>query len=243
MGIKVGFVNLLENATVTVTSEASGYPAYRLYDRIFGRTWKATSAATQVLRADQGADGDLEINGLVIPAGHNLSGCTLQWTHSEDNATWVAVGHWIQNDNLQIVKACAGIVRRYWRLEILNAVSPPQVGELYLTYLHTLSAQPRVPIHYGKKRFVTRNESPSGDPHFMGLGRSRRVREYYIPAMEEDDLAVWQAVDDAWDGRNPIFIEDHNGEGFFAEIEASDTPFTRENKDLSSLLITFREVL
>ena len=92
MGIKVGYVNILETAaSVTATSSATNYPLYRLYDRMFGLFWQAASAATTQIMVDQGTANIQPADTLIIPANHNLAGLNLVWQVSNDYAAWATL--------------------------------------------------------------------------------------------------------------------------------------------------------
>src|SRR4030042_6311262 len=90
--IKLLYRNILESGTVTVTSEDTAYPKYRLYDRDIGKLSKKTAqslllygsghlygtgkkygqGSSHVISVDQGSVS-YEIDRLIIPAGHNLN--------------------------------------------------------------------------------------------------------------------------------------------------------------------------
>lgn len=102
MSIKCAYKNILETSLVSLTAgtEDSVYPLYRLYDRNIGRLFKPTLAETIEIKADQGATGNLAVDRLLIPAGHNLDGMTLDIFYSEDDINYTpATPRWTPSGN------------------------------------------------------------------------------------------------------------------------------------------------
>lgn len=217
--MKIGWVNLLEDGTVTVTSSETLYPSYRLYDRIFGRMWKATSTSTQTIQVDQGASGTQAIDALVIPSGHNLHGCNLQWQYSDNGSAWSdAVTDWTQSGSGIIVKqATASSTHRYWKLEIAGASSAPYCAEVFMTLLYTFS-DPLLGLRRQSDRIVTRQVSYTGFPHVIKQGRTKRQFNGSLVILNATDLSNFETFMDAWDGSKPFYITDFDGNQYFAEF-------------------------
>ena len=83
-----------------------------------GKLFKGTSTANHTIKADQGAATQYEVDTLIIPSGHNLSGgAQLDWEHSYDNATWIdMVTAWSGAAGQIVKEASAAQEKRYWRL-------------------------------------------------------------------------------------------------------------------------------
>lgn len=222
--MKIGFINLLESSTVTVTSEASGYDGYRLYDRFLKRMWKATSVSAQTIKADQGASGSEEVNALIIPAGHNLDGVTIYFEYSTDDFSAdinEAVSNWSQSGTGIIVKTFSpALTKRYWRVRLTGLSVVPEVGEIFITKLYEFTAQPLGPgLRFGKMRNVMRTISPSGVSSFNELGDARRIKEFVITNISSSELSDFQDWSDEWAGKKPFYVEDVEEEQYFAEID------------------------
>jgi hypothetical protein len=233
MPIRFGHVSLLEISAVTVSSAAAGFEAVRLYDRFLGRNWKATGTAEQVIQADQGAGGGQGINALIVPAGHNLLGCTLHWEHSDNGTAWTpAVASWAGAAGL-IFKECAGAVHRYWRMRIAGASSAPYMGECFMTEMVAPVSAVLQDYRHRKHRNVSRSESRGGVASYLRFGNARKARDFTMPGVNASDRAILEAWVDSWDGCKPFFFEDPDGQRFFAElvreIEWADAP-TADNQ-------------
>lgn len=240
--MKIGFVNLLEDGTVTVTSSESLYQSYRLYDRIFGRMWKATSTATQTIQVDQGASGSQAIDALIIPAGHNLNGCNLQWQYSDNGSSWSdAVTDWAQSGSGIIVKqASASSTHRYWKLEIAGASAAPYCAEVFMTLLYTFDP-PVLGLTRKTDRIVTRQVSYTGFPHPVKQGVSKRSHNGTMIISDSTMLSNFEAFLDQRDGYKPFYIEDHNSDQYFAEFP-SEPERTYMLPNASSYQVEYREV-
>lgn len=216
--MKIGYAHALESGTVTVTSEESLYPAYRLYDRIYGRPWQATSTAAQTIHVDAGSGG-IQLNALIIPSGHNLNGCTMSWQHSANDSSWSdAVTGWTQSGSGIIVKEMSSAeTKRYWRLVISGASAAPYCHEIFMTYLNVLT-NPLLGGSRKKDRVVMRTVSYTGIPHLVKSGTSKHeFRGEYYPS-DSTELTAFQAFLDAWDGYKTFYIQDAFSAQFFCEF-------------------------
>lgn len=239
--MKIGYAHALESGTVAVTSSDALYPSLRLYDRIFGRPWKATSTATQTIHVDAGAGG-IEINALIIPASHNLNGCTLSWQYSSNDSSWSnAVTGWTQSGSGIIVKEMvAAQTMRYWRFVISGASAIPYCHEVFMTYLNAFS-DPLLGGGKQKDRVVIRTLSYSGIPHLVKCGTSKHeFRGSYYP-LDTTEQTAFQTFLDSWDGYKPFYIEDAYGYQYFAEF-TSDPERTDEGAETARWKFDVRQV-
>lgn len=105
--------NILETGTVTVTSENTSFPKYRLYDRDIGKLFKGNSTPPKFNITDNQGATIYEVNRLILPADHNLNGLALQLQYSINPfpITAITLGSggtgYIINDVLTIVQAGA----------------------------------------------------------------------------------------------------------------------------------------
>lgn len=238
----VAWVNILESATVTVTSEADGYPAYRLYDGFFGRMWRAASSSTQTIHIDQGAD-PIEIDTLIVPLGHLLSGCTLSFERSPNNADWYPiVDAWVQDGSSAIRKQ--GLVPsgdRYARVVISGAPTPPEAGEIFISALKAFQA-PLYGARGNHEAAAVRNQGLGGPPHYVMNGPARLVLTYNGKTADPAEQEAYRAWCNAWaDYRRPFYAIDHDGRsGFFEFI--SDPEITIDAADQYLVAMQLRQV-
>lgn len=217
--LQVAWLNILETGTVTVSSQAVGYPAYRFYDRKIGPMWEGTSTADQTIFVDQGGGSPQAVDTLIIPEGHNLAGATISWQNSTDNASWSdAVTPFVAGSGTILKQMIAPQAKRYWRLVIHGASTAPQIAELFVTLLVTIGDPDAENTRFGKQQNVDRTESKSGVTRFSVNGRDRAILTYPFDNIPESLLATFIEWDAAWGGANPFFLIDHRGNIIFAEL-------------------------
>ena len=105
--IKLCYRNILETGTVTVTTENTLFPKYRLYNRDIGKLFKGTAFASPfAIKVDQGAVISYPVDRLIIPAGHNLNGlaCSLRYSTDDFASDDHEANGWTQSDALFIDK-------------------------------------------------------------------------------------------------------------------------------------------
>lgn len=217
--MKASWKNILDESTstVTVTSYATGYDDYRLYDRLMGRQWKASSTSTQTIHVDQGAS-PLPVKDLIIPSGHLLSGCTLAWQYSDNNTDWTdPVVSWVQSGSGEIKKSMSSsITHRYWRLTISGASVAPQAGEVWMGVIRTFTFGVMDGATYRLDDVtVTLQSLYAKTPHFISLGDSK----YYLKgkvALDNDERTYFDEWFSSWAGYKPFYFEDHKGNAYFA---------------------------
>lgn len=224
--MQVGWLNILETGTVTVTSEATGYNSYRLYDRIFGagRPWKATSTATQTIQIDQGVS-PVTFDSLVIPSGHLLSGCTFAFEGGATGSSWsTIVTGWTQSGSGEILKTSAAPVsHRYVRVVISGASVAEEAAEIYITLLNTLPN----PIYGATRSFrnsLARTEGMDGTPRFNVNGISRKRLSGTITTDQSSEKSIIDAWRLHWsDYARPFYVVDHNsGTGWYEFSEETE---------------------
>lgn len=222
--MKCGWINLMELGTVTVTSAETDYPAYRAYDRLFGRMWKATSTSTQTWHIDQGSS-PISFDTLIIPSGHVLSGCGMTFESCDDDSSWAPlVTGWTEPVGGLWIKKQAAVPTndRYVRIVISGASVSPEAGEVFVTLLNSLTS-PLYGAKSTRKANAARNEGFSGQPRFVVNGTSVKIFNYTVSTQDTAEIAVYSSWFQHWaDYRRPFFVEDHaGGNGFY---EFSDEP-------------------
>lgn len=221
--IKSCHKNILETGTVSLAQgvEDPDCPLYRLYDRNIGRPFKTASAVTTGIRVDQGG-AISPVDRLLIPAGHNLSGMTLDIKYSDDDIAYTtAVPQWVQSGNGLINKSWAATAaRRYWKLAITTPASNISIPEIFLTQTYPwercILKKPGGPFE--KVFNVRRDESQSGLARFLIMGDPRRQRVYYVSHAGEAQKTNVLALNDAWQGAMPFWLCDPEGNWIFGEM-------------------------
>lgn len=212
--------NILENSIVTVTSENTSFPVYRLYDRDIGLYFKGNSTpANFYITLNQGAVISYPVNRLIIPSGHNLAGLTLKLQYSNDN--FAADNHdadsWAGVVGL-ISRSFAEVTSQYWRLNIAAPASAPELNEMFLGLDITLTQNPGYDLAMGKQENVERWEVESGLSQRVKNGEMRRFYNYpfnVIATAQKTDFETWR---DTCDGRlKPFYLYDHEGTWVFVE--------------------------
>lgn len=242
--LKLYYQNYLESGTVTVTSENSSYPKYRLHDRAQGFLFKGSSHPDPFqIKADLGASGPYPvIDTIILGKNHNLIGLTLILAYSDNDADYTTAKLWI---------ATAGINRqsftqaqhRYWRLSIVAPPSDPEISELFLTKLFSFERNPNLGYGYGKQKNVTRLESKAGYAQKTKWGGTRNRRIYHLTKMEDLQRIDIETFEDGIDSIKNFYIEDLEGNLFFAELPETLPNFVAEPMGRWGLDFTIQEVL
>jgi hypothetical protein len=243
--VKLCYRNILENSTVAVTTENSSFPKYRLHDRDIGKLFKATAYANPFsIILDQGAVTSYEVDRLLIPAGHNLSGLACSLRYSIDN--FVSDDHeaigWTQGDALLIDKSFTAQTKRYWKLNITAPATIVEIPEMYLTKQYTFQRNPSYGLEDRIKRNISRWETQSGRVRRVKNGDPRRARRYdltKITGTQKTEFESWESV---CEGIKYFYIEDINGVVFFAEL-IEEIFFRMENEGRWGTTIDLLEVL
>lgn len=241
--IAIGHINILETGTVTATSAAAGYPAYRLYDRYGGLMWKGTSTADQTIQVDQGATSILVVSALFIPEGHNLSGCTIYWERSDNGSAWTEVDHWTQSGSGAILRnAASDLTHRYHRVRITGASAAAEVGECIITKMNAFASVKPEDVQNPWEWNVRRTVTPAGVASYIEDGERPEVENFRLGFMDAADWAICSAWLSAWAGSKPFVFSDLNGVTYMAEIIGR--PVTRRHPGLlRSVDLQIREAL
>lgn len=242
--LKLYYRNYLESGTVTVTSENASYPKYRLYDRAQGLLFKGTSYPNPfVIKTDLAASGPYPaIDTIILGENHNLVGLTLTLAHSDNDTDYSTAKSWA---------ATAGINRqsftqaqhRYWRLSIGIPISNPEMGELFLTKRLAFERNPLLGYGYGKQKNINRLESSAGYAQKTKWGEMKKRRIYHLTKIEDAQRIDIETFEDAIDSIKNFYIEDLEGNLFFAELPEPLPNFIAEPMGRWGLDLTVQEVL
>lgn len=227
--LKLYYQNYLESATISVTSENASFPKYRLYDRAQGLLFKGTSYPNPFnIIVDLGASGPYPaIDTVIIGKNHNLAGLSLEILYSSDLIEWSVAKAWT---------AIAGINResftqhnaRYWALVINAPAANPEIGELFLTKSFSFERNPNWGYGHGNQKNFNRLESQSGYSQKTKWGEKRKRRTYRLTKMEDAQRLDLETFETAIDAIKNFYVEDLQGNLFFAELPEGLPDFLAE---------------
>lgn len=223
--IKNAYINILESGAVTLaagTAHAS-FPLYRLHDRNIGRVFKTTAAVTTEVLVDQGASGNLAVDQLLIPPGHNLDGETLDIKYSDNDSDYYeAVSQWVQSGSGLIDKSWSSITHRYWKFIVTSPSNAPEIPELFLTstYEWERDASKRDSGPYDPEFNVLAEQTAAGHNRFLVRGSAKKRRRYHAPNVGETQKDNLVTMNDAWAGAVPFWLKDHEGVWIYGRLRA-----------------------
>lgn len=219
--LKTAYENVLETSNVTLSAgaEAPGYPLYRLYDRNIGRMFRPASAVTVEVKVDQGASDNLAVDRLLIPAGHNLAGMTLDIKYSDDDAAYIeAVPQWTGAEGL-IERSWSPATHRYWKFIITDPPAVPEMAELFLTRAFSWKRDPARPSGPFDQLFnVENDQTAGGQDRFLVHGQPKRQRLYHVPRCGEAQKESVLALYDGYGGYKPFWLYDHEGNWIYGRL-------------------------
>ena len=242
--LKLYYQNYFESATVWVTSENASFPKYRLYDRAQGLLFKGASHPNPFqITTDFGASGPYpNIDTLILGKNHNLVGLTLSLWYSNNGSDWFSTTSWtaITGINRQ---SFIGAQHRYWTITITAPASDPEIGELFLTKLFSFERNPNLGYGYGKQKNINRLESKAGYAQKTKWGDTRNRRIYHLTKMEDLQRIDIETFEDAIDSIKNFYIEDLEGNLFFADLPELLPDFVAEPIGRWGLDFLVQEVL
>lgn len=245
--LKIIYRNILENSTVTVTTENASFPKYRLYDRSIAKLFKGTGFASPFdIRADQGAVTSYPVDRLIIPVGHNLNGLSCGLYYSANDVDYTTVEEWTQPNALLISKTFAAQTKRYWIFHAQAPATIVELPEMSLGKSYTFAVNPVWGSRQGRKRNILSDETRSGYDRDVKFGELRRVRTYDLKDMENAQEAELEALETLCEGVKPFWVEDHNSSVIFMKaLTEEDFGYDAEDGATSyySGRLVLREVL
>ena len=236
--------NILENSTVTVTNENTSFPKWRMHDRDIGKLFKGTSTSAHTIKADQGASAIYDVDTLIIPSGHNLTGgVLLDWEYSTDNSNWYdMVSAWAGAAGM-IAKEASYLNKRYWQLKLTTLAAIPEIPELWMGKRVELADVISWGFQDGPKGNVERMESLSGRPFFLQNGEDREYRNYTCKVYGSgvrDDLESFFAHSRG----KPFWLKDLDGSWYFMSlVDPNIGPFARPGLNRHDLQLEMIQAL
>lgn len=131
------YQNILSDsvATVTASSEASGFDVENVYDNLLSDWWQATAAGTEYVTIDYGSS--IAVDSYAV-SGHDLSdnAGTIQVQYS---TTGIWAGEEVDleaahtpADNEPFFRKVSSVSARYWRFKVVTTGSASFIGHLQL---------------------------------------------------------------------------------------------------------------
>jgi hypothetical protein len=243
--IHILYRNIFENSTVTTTNEDSDYPIWRLYDRDIGKLFKGTSTATHTVKADQGSVTSHDVDTLIIPSGHNLTGgAQLDWEYSSDDSNWYdMVTAWSGAAGQIVKEASSEETKRYWRLVLTSLAAMPEIPELWMGLKVELADVVAWGYQEGLKGNIQRDDSLSGRPFFLELGEEREYRNYLCKIRESDVRDDLEAFFSHSRGK-PFWLKDLDDTWLFmCLVDPNIGPFSRPGYGRWDINLEMIEVL
>jgi len=242
--LKLYYQNYLESGTVTVTSENSSFPKYRLYDRAQGLLFKGASIPSIFdIDVDLGTSGPYPmIDNLILGKNHNLYGQTVVLYASEDGVDYAQIDTWVVLDGINR-RSFTGLNRRYWRLRINDPIDAPEIGELFLTKVLAFERNPNWDYGYGRVKKVNRLESEAGYSQKTKSADMRKRRRYHLTKMDSGQRIEIETFEDVTESIKNFYIEDLQGNLFFAELPEPLPDFIAEKMGRWALDFVVQEVV
>ena len=227
--VKLYYWNYLESGTVTVASENTSYPKYRLYDRAQGLLFKGTGIIEWFwISLNLGATGPYPmIDTVILGKNHNLSGVEIFLWYGDNGVDWYEAISWTGMAGINL-KTFIGKQRRYWNLGIHNSPNIPEIGELFLTKEYSFERSPDWGYGHGDQKNIGRLESQSGLSQKTKYGEKKKRRSYGLTRLNDDQRIDLETFEGAIDGFKNFYIKDLKGNLFFAELPGGLPDFRSE---------------
>jgi hypothetical protein len=203
------YKNVLEDGTVTVTSEASGFPKENMFDWLDWTYWKASTAVDQNIDIDKGAAG-ISVDTLAILA-HNLGTAgdsvgTVVTVYEDDNSgfssptTLGTVA--ISNDRPFYLSLTSG-TERYNRIKIANLDEAVFAGVVWLGAKMTIPVGPEFAFDPDKQNIMSEK--------FVSY--SGRMVSSAVKYSQRDMIINFRRIAQSFISSDLLpFLEDHYGQ-------------------------------
>lgn len=200
----IGYKNLFESAaSVSVTSQATGFEKENAYDWLTFDWWKAAAAGTVYITLDMGSAVSADYWAL---ASHDLpsNSGTIKPQYSSDNfAADINDFDIVQtpSDESPIFRKVTSRSARYWRFEISSTGAASAIGQLCIGEVLTLPyGMPKgfTPPTFNRDNKILNSVSAGG----AFLGRS-------IERLGNEVLISQRNVSPAWMRSNYLALADH----------------------------------
>jgi hypothetical protein len=203
-----------------------------------------TAPADHTIKADQGAATQHDVDTLIIPAGHNLTGgAQLDWEYSANDVDWYnMVTEWAGAAGPIIKETASAQTKRYWRLVLTSLAAIPEIPELWMGKKIELQDVIAWGYQNGPQGNVERSEGLSGKPYFLIRGEDREYRNYLCKVQSSsvrDDLEAFFSHSRG----KPFWLKDLDGNWYFMSLaDPNIGPFDRPSLNRYDLQLEMIEV-
>jgi len=213
--------NVLEDGTVTVTSEASGFPKENMFDWIDWTYWKASSSVDQNIDIDKGAIG-ISVDTLAILA-HNIGSAgdsigAVVTVYEDDNSGFTSPTTLgtvaVSNDRPFYLSLTPG-TERYNRIKIANIDEAVYIGVVCLCAKMTIPVGPKFSFDPDKQSIMSEK--------FVSY--SGRMVSSAVKYAQRDINVPFERIPQSFIASDLLpFLEDHYGQmkPFFFVPDPSD---------------------
>lgn len=199
--------NVLEDATLTASSEEVGYPVENIINRREFIQFQGVGLGNIVINADLGVSPPA-VRAVAV-SGHTLGseGATFEAEWSDDDITYNSVGSESPTTDSPFAILFNSATHRYWHFTISGHSAAPFVGVVFLGDYLQFDDPPDSPVDPDKTEEEW-DESVGGEGHLLGAVTrfTTRVLELTFGYVLRTFITstwkpFWESI-----GRNPFFI-------------------------------------
>lgn len=239
----IGYDNLVDNATLSASSEAAGYFVSNIKEQQLSKVWKSTSGSGQWILIDFGSAQS--VKGVFV-AGHNLlSGSTIKiQANSSDDWTSPPVDESLTYGEICYKLFSSAQSYRYWRVYLDDSsLSEISVGRVFLGDLLELGDIVKAEFPETIKRTDKIQYSISGEV-FGDIGVDYRLFVFALPHIDSTEKANIETMYETVGKYKPVFMayfDDITGYGIYYVVLNDDISFNHIIENIWNCNIAFRE--
>ena len=236
-------------AAIGGTAMHVDFPVARAFDSAgLRRARFGGTAANQYVKVDRGAGfAALQtLDRLIIPAGHNLNGCTVQVRqHTSDPAAGTdgtLIGSQaVTGSALVEIALSPALSNRYAIVNFVTAGTAWEFGELWLGKLNALTtSSPEPEWTEAPLARIAETELESGAVFRVARGQTKRTYRLRIPWNAAADVAVFDfLLSDTADGLFPFYFYDMDSTHAAVRVELVGGLPRRQDHPVPSSSTTF----
>lgn len=216
--IKICRQNIMETSVATLSAGQAGSAIYRLYDRNVSRPFRAQSAGAIEISIDQGGS-PMQVDTLIIPEGHNLSGADIRLLRSDDGITYQDVAQAEQEGGGIIVLEFPPVSSRFFRFRVESPAVAPEFSELFISPAHGWEKDPPHPIGPLEPEFQVETAlTAGGSERYLISGPPKRKRKYSVQSASKELKDMALSAYESWAGAKPFYLCDHEGQWIFGGL-------------------------
>ncbi len=213
----IGYNNIFETGTVTVTSEATGYEKENAYDWLSGDWWQASAAGTVYITVDMGSATTVDYWALAF---HDMAdnSATIKPQYSSGSTSPF---NWSDLDTVQtpsannemIFRPVTSVNVRYYRFEITSTGNASFIGAVAMGQSLTLQRplmSPFVTPYHGRNKKIMNSITEGGN--FVGKSVYRNGYQFEIDQRNVTPAWVssnWEALADHVEIKPFFFLYDY----------------------------------